>query len=131
MTLLLDTCALLWLAEGNKRLSERARKRISLAPAVFVCAISGWEIALKASQGKLTLPMPAGEWLDAVLAHHDLSVARLDLSVCVRAIELPPIHRDPCDRFIIAMALTKHWPVVTADLVFQDYGVEVIQVGVS
>ena len=50
----------------------------------------------------------------------------LDWEVCVAATELPPIHKDPCDRFIIAAASIHHLPVVTADPRFREYGVEVI-----
>ncbi len=57
--MILDTCALLWLASGNKKLSRSALKEINAAPAVYVSAISGFEIAIKATRGKLKLPQPA------------------------------------------------------------------------
>ena len=124
--MLLDTCALLWLAEGGQRLTGPARARIQAEPAVHVSAITGFEIGLKAARGKLRLPVPPREWLRGVLEHHGISIAPLSLEVCVAATELPPVHRDPCDRFIIATARQNHWPVVTADELFPEYDVEVI-----
>ncbi len=45
--MILDTCALLWLASGDKKLSRSALKEINAASAVYVSAISGFEIAIK------------------------------------------------------------------------------------
>lgn len=124
--MLLDTCALLWLAEGGKELSEAARRRIAQEPAVYVSAISGFEIGLKVARQKLSLPTPPREWFLAIVSHHDLEVVPLDLTVCLAATELPPLHRDPCDRFIIATARARRWPVVTADSVFPQYDIEIV-----
>ena len=124
--MLLDTCALLWLAEGGGHLSDEALRSIDAAPLVHISAITGFEIGLKAGRRKLNLPVPTGEWLDVIISHHDLSVVALDLNVCVAATELPPIHKDPCDRFIIATAKLNRWPVDTADPVFREYGIAVV-----
>jgi PIN domain nuclease of toxin-antitoxin system len=53
---MLDTCALLWLAQGGGELSEAALQRIEAAPVVYVSAISGFEIGIKVQKGKLELP---------------------------------------------------------------------------
>jgi PIN domain nuclease of toxin-antitoxin system len=124
--MLLDTCALLWLAQGGEQLSREARERIKSAPAVSVSAITGFEIGVKVRAGKLGLPALPSEWLKTVLEHHDIGVVPVDLHICVAATELPLVHRDPCDRLIIATARTCGWPVVTADPRFTSYGIEVI-----
>jgi PIN domain nuclease of toxin-antitoxin system len=124
--MLLDTCALLWLAAGGGSLSPEARARIAAADSLHISAITGFEIAVKSRSGKLKLPALPAEWLKTVLEHHAIDVAPLDLSICVAATELPLVHRDPCDRFIIATARVHGWPVVTADARFRDYGIEVI-----
>jgi PIN domain nuclease of toxin-antitoxin system len=92
---------------------------------VYISAISGFEIGLKCRAGKLTLPMPPADWIKEVVEHHNLSILDLDLATCVKATELPPIHRDPCDRLIIATALAQGMPVVTGDKRFAEYGVNV------
>jgi PIN domain nuclease of toxin-antitoxin system len=123
---MLDTCALLWLAQGGGELSEAALQGIEAAPVVYVSAISGFEIGIKVQKGKLELPARPADWFAAVLEHHDIEVLPLVLEVCIRATELPAIHADPCDRMIIAAAQMHHVPVVTTDPVFSRYGIEVI-----
>ena len=124
--MILDTCALLWLASGRKKLSRSTLKEINEAPAVYVSAISGFEIAIKAAKGKLKLPNPPQEWFEKAVEHHGLTVLPLTLDVCITAAGLPPLHDDPCDRFIIAAARLHDLTVVTADEQFEKYGVTVI-----
>ena len=124
--MILDTCALLWLAQGSGELSEAALQRIDAAPVVYISAISGFEIGIKVQKGKLKLPAQPADWFTAVLAHHNLEMLPLDLEVCVRSTELPAIHADPCDRMIIAAAQVHHMPVVTTDPIFAQYGIEII-----
>jgi PIN domain nuclease of toxin-antitoxin system len=123
---ILDTCALLWLAQGGGALSAAALQRIDAAPVVYVSAISGFEIGIKVQKGKLHLPVPPADWFTAVLSHHHLDILVLNLDVCLRSTMLPPLHADPCDRMIIAAAQIYHLPVVTTDPRFAQYGIEVI-----
>lgn len=125
--LILDTCAMLFLASGDRRLSAATRKALSISSVVSICAISGFEIALKVTRGKLELPLPPCEWLAGMVAEYDLQVIDLDLELCQQAAELPSIHRDPCDRFIIAAAFRVDAVVVTADPVFARYGIDVLR----
>jgi PIN domain nuclease of toxin-antitoxin system len=125
-SMILDTCALLWLAAGDKKLGRKTLKEINEAPAVYVSAISSFEVAIKSARGKLKLPHSPREWFDKVVEHHGLTVLPLDVDACVGTAELPPIHDDPCDRFIIAIAKLNDLPVVTADDRFEKYGVTVL-----
>ena len=125
--MILDTCALLWLAgDDHGRISEETLNRINKAPSVSIVAITGFEIGIKYRAGKLILPVKPQEWIDSILEFHKIGVISLDLGLCTRATELPPIHKDPCDRLIICAALTNNLPVVTADMRFADYGVDVL-----
>lgn len=122
--LLLDTCGLLWLAAGHRRLSVSARKRIDSATLVGVSTITAWEVGLKAARGELKLPMEAEEWFEGVMAHHRLQVFEITPRIAFEANRLPWHHRDPADRFIVATARLHHMSVVTADDNFAAYGVE-------
>ncbi|HTA29284.1 MAG TPA: type II toxin-antitoxin system VapC family toxin [Candidatus Cybelea sp.] len=124
--MILDTCSLLWLASGDKKLSRSALKQINEAPAVYVSAISGFEIAIKVARGKLKLPSPPHEWFERILEHHGIAVLPLELNVCMAAAQLPPIHDEPCDRFIIAAAKASDLAVVTTDERFEQYGLTVL-----
>ena len=124
--MLLDTCALLWLAQGGGELTSEACGQINNAAVVYVSAISGFEIAIKYKKGKLKLPVAPSEWFATIINHHDLCVLPLDLPVCLRSVELASIHSDPCDRFIIATAKLHNLKVVTTDNLFIRYGVSIL-----
>lgn len=124
--MILDTCALLFLPSGDHRLSDSARQRITDTRTVYFCAISAFEIALKWRDKKLELPARPETWVRRVAQRYSLTEIALDSALCGAAALLPPIHRDPCDRFIIAAAQHLHVPVVTIDRKFDAYGVEVI-----
>lgn len=124
--MMLDTCALLFLASGDRRLSSAARERLSKETARWFCAISSFEIALKYRQKKLELPFPPAQWLRKVSQRYALSELPVDSALCLAAVTLPNHHRDPFDRFIIAAARRLDVPVVTIDLRFQEYGIEIV-----
>src|SRR5687768_16099863 len=113
--MVLDTCAVLWLATGGGRLSRPTLKRIREAPVLYVSAISGFEIALKVSTGVLHLPQSPEAWFLGFAEHHGVLILPLDLHICITAAQLPLIHNDPCDRMIIATAKANDVSVVTVD----------------
>ena len=124
--IILDTCAVLWLAEGSDRLSSETVSIIDREAVVSVSAISAFEIAIKYRNGKLSLPMPPEEWWARVITHHRVDVIDLSPELVMGATRLPHIHKDPADRFIIATALAHNCPVVSADRRFAEYGIRVL-----
>jgi len=123
--MILDTCALLWLAHDQSHFSDETLQALEASP-ISVSAISGFEIALKHRSGKLLLPVPPRDWFNEILLHHHIDTISLGQEICFKAAELQPIHNDPCDRFIIATALIRKLPVVTADRRFSEYGITII-----
>lgn len=121
--MLLDTCALIWLATGSDRLSVATRVRLASSSSVYVCAITAFEIAVAAQRGRLTLPKPAWAWYSHALVAHDLTEIPVDGWIASRAASLPPIHKDPCDRMIVVAAQTHDLTVVTGDERLGQYGV--------
>ena len=124
--MILDTCAFLWLAHDHGKFSEKTLEQIDAEPVVYVSPITGLEIGTKYNTGKLVLPVPPEDWIPEILNHHQISIADLNITICVKATQLPFIHKDPSDRFIIATALTLGMPVITADRRFAEYGIEVM-----
>jgi len=122
--MLLDTCALIWLATGSDRLSQETRARMASSPSLYVCAITAFEIAVAAGRGRLTLAKPAWEWYSRALLVHDLTEIPVDGWIASRAALLPPIHKDPCDRMIVVAAQTHGLTIVTGDERLGQYGVE-------
>ena len=124
--IILDTCAVLWLAEGSTRLSPETVSVIDEEGVVAVSSISAFEIALKSRNEKLLLPMPPEEWWARFISHHRVDVIDLSPELAMAATRLPHIHKDPADRFIIATALAYNSPVVSADRRFAEYGIKVL-----
>jgi PIN domain nuclease of toxin-antitoxin system len=122
-SLLLDTCAVLWLVSGDNRLSAQARDLIDTAPFVYVSPITAWEVSLKVAQGNLSLPLKPSVWFERVMKAHHLEWLPLSPDILIHANELPWHHRDPADRFILASALLSRLDVVTADTRYAAYGV--------
>ena len=127
MRILLDTHALLWWLDGDRRLSQRARRLIdSDQTAVLVSAASAWEICAKFRLGKL--PGAAAVATDLMGCLDSQGFAPLSITVdhAQRAGSLPGPHRDPFDRVLIAQSQAEDLPLVTVDPVFGLYGVKVI-----
>lgn len=125
-TLVLDTCALLWLVGGKDSLSADALQQIENASIVYISSISAWEISLKYVKKQLLLPMAPEVWFHQAVEKHSLIIYPLDTSLMFSANTLPFHHRDPADRFIIATALKENAAVVTGDDIFLKYDIRVI-----
>ena len=124
--LLVDTCALLWLATKSDTLSLVARLQIEEADEVFISPVSAWEIALKHSKGKLKLPCDPIKWFDHALEVFGIKILPFDYALWMRSTQLPKYHQDPADRTIIQSALENDLTIVTHDHRFAQYGVKVI-----
>jgi PIN domain nuclease of toxin-antitoxin system len=124
--ILLDTHALLWFQAGDRRLSRAARGAIEAEDAEpVVSAASVWEMAIKASLGRLRLPAPVGAYM-AERIGGGYRVLPVSGGHAARVESLPWHHRDPFDRLLAAQALEEGWPLITRDRVFRKYGVELI-----
>ncbi len=120
MRLLLDTHIALWAVTGSSRLPLRARDAIMAADEVCVSAVSLWEIAIKHTLARQQMPVGAAEARQAFVdAGYVLLAVTPDHVVAVEA--LPPWHRNPFDRLLVAQALTEPLRLVTADAALARY----------
>ena len=118
MRILLDTHLVLWALAAPERLPVVAHRLIERAD-VYVSAASIWEISIKTSLGKLSADPrevlaaldPAGFIPLPISAEHAARVA-----------DLPPVHRDPFDRLLVAQALCEPMRLLTMDTVLAGYG---------
>ncbi len=126
--LLLDTCAILRLANGEfKKFSSSAMKAMRDADILYISPISEWEISLKWQDGGIELPVEPRELFHQLVDAYSLTTIPLSDEVMFKSTELPNFHRDPADRFIIATALLGNLSVVTTDRRFSQYGVSVVE----
>ncbi|MBI4265360.1 MAG: type II toxin-antitoxin system VapC family toxin [Acidobacteria bacterium] len=123
MRVLLDTHAFLWWVEADQRLSAAARQAIAAASQGFFSIASCWELAIKVSLGKLALSKPIGRIAED-LGANEFQLLEIDLNDVARVAALPFHHRDPFDRMIVAQALNDELTIVSADPVFEKYGVK-------
>jgi PIN domain nuclease of toxin-antitoxin system len=120
--LLLDTHVLIWWDEG-RRLSRDATRAIRSADAVYVSAVSAWEIAIKTALGRLK---PQRTIAQAV-AESGFTELDITLAHAARLATLADQHKDPFDRMLIAQALAEGLVIITRDPSFERYEVPVIE----
>lgn len=125
MRVLLDTHAFLWLVTDDPRVSQKAREIfLDAGNVIFLSGVSGLEIAVKYSLGKLKLTAPPREFIEARIANNDLSPLPVALAHTYRLAHLPFHHRDPFDRLLVSQAMEEDLPIVTSDAALGAYDVE-------
>ena len=118
MRLLLDTQIYLWFLADSARLSKAAKLEIQRADDVFVSAASIWEASIKAALGKLAAD-PA-KLVEGILAS-GFTEMPIQAAHGVLASALPPHHRDPFDRMLVAQAMAEPAHLLTADSTLGQY----------
>jgi PIN domain nuclease of toxin-antitoxin system len=123
MRLLLDTHIILWWLADDPELADDVKRAIDTEPDVFISAASLWELAIKQSRGTIgpadRPERAAGSELRdlPITSRHALAAGRL-----------PPIHRDPFDRMLVAQARCDGLTLVTRDATIQKYEVSLLHV---
>ena len=124
MRVLLDTHLLLWALSSPEKLSKRTRQRIDSSE-VFASAASIWEVSIKSALGKLKAdPNEVLAGLEPAGLNHLPIVG----GHAAKVVQLPPIHKDPFDRLLVAQARFEPMILLTDDDVLGGYGdfVEVV-----
>jgi PIN domain nuclease of toxin-antitoxin system len=125
---LLDTHAFLWwTSEDGRRLSDRARALlIDPSTDAIVSVASAWEIAIKTATGRLEIDGDLEHWVPERIARYGFSALPVELAHALGVAGLPPIHRDPFDRLLVAQAQVEGIPIVTSDPAISRYDIDVI-----
>jgi PIN domain nuclease of toxin-antitoxin system len=122
--LLLDSNIVVWLNQKLDRISSIALQQIEESPQVFLSAVTIWELAIKESNGGLTLARPASDLLHT----HNLTELPVTIQHAEAVRDLPFHHRDPFDRLLVAQAKLEGLILVTADRLLTQYGIPIILV---
>ena len=126
MNYLIDTHVLIWHIEGNKNLSKKIISIIENPQAkIFVSNASLWEIAIKASIGKLSLSLPITKFKNFLL-ENNFTLLEYDFADLEELITLPFHHSDPFDRMMIAQAIVKRLSVISDDEKFKQYPIKLV-----
>ena len=125
MRLLLDSHALLWWYEGNRRLSPPARQALQdvVHNEVLVSAASAWEIATKHRIGRLPEAGALARDIPGAIARQGFEELPVTVADGQRAGALPGPLSDPFDRMLIAQAVSRDLVLVSNESVFDHYGV--------
>jgi PIN domain nuclease of toxin-antitoxin system len=127
LSILIDTNVFLWAAGVEGRLSESA---ISLLAdpdrSIFFSAASAWEIAIKWSKGRLTLPTEPADFVSGVVSAAGMTQLNISIRDACAVADLPFHHKDPFDRLLVAQARVRGLRLMTADSMLERYDVDVI-----
>lgn len=124
MKLLLDTHVSLAAGGATNRLPQRvADLLLDESNALFVSAISAWEIASKHRLGKLPLAAPPEEWLRNVIGDLRALILPFTMAHALAIHDLPLIHCDPFDRMLICQARVEGMTIITSDDLVRQYDV--------
>lgn len=123
MRILLDTHAIVWWATGDQRLSPKSRRAIAdPGTEVFISIASAWEIQIKATLQKLRLRKSVDALYRSLIVDQDFRMIGIELNDIDQLSKLPPHHRDPFDRMLVAQALRGGFMLVSKDGIVSAYG---------
>lgn len=124
MSLLLDTHVVLWAIAGDATLGADFLDRLRHDPDIFLSPVSLWEITIKQAAGKLAGPPDLAERV------RDMGFRELPVTHghAIAADRLPPHHRDPFDRMLVAQAAGEGLTLVSRDASIALYDVDILKV---
>lgn len=126
MKLLLDTHAFLWWDHQKARLSNRALAAcMDRANSLSLSIASVWELQIKIQLGKLALRLPLTDVLRDQETN-DLTIAPVSVPDILALVDLPPLHRDPFDRLLVAQARRGGYHLVSQDTQVARYDVPIL-----
>ncbi len=128
MRYLLDTHCWLWLQTEPERISASLLETMAVGSAeIYLSAASAWEIAIKYEAGRLSLPEPPAIYVAESMRRSGAVGLPISHLHALTAAALPPHHRDPFDRALVAQAQVEGLTLVTADAVLESYDVAIVR----
>lgn len=127
MKALLDTHTFIWWDSNSQRLSPQVLDICQNSENILLVSVASlWEMQIKLQLGKLKLHMPLAELVSAQQQVNKIQILDVKLQHVMALGELPPHHRDPFDRLLIAQTNIEKAVLLSRDAIFADYPVEVI-----
>jgi PIN domain nuclease of toxin-antitoxin system len=127
MRLLLDTHVFLWYITADPKLPDAFRAAIQdPTNEVYLSVVSVWEAVIKYQLGRLPLPAPPADYLPRQRDAHGIVSLPVDEGAMAPLAGLPPVHRDPFDRLLVAQALEHGLTIATVDPAVSAYSVPLL-----
>ena len=127
MRLLLDTQIFLWYISAAPQLPGKFHDAIrDPANEVYLSVASVWEAVIKHALGKLHLPESPADYLPRQRDAHQIETLPIEEAALAHLAWLPPLHRDPFDRVLVAQAAQHRLTLVTVDDAVRAYPVVVL-----
>lgn len=127
MKYLLDTNTFIWWNKNSDNLSPVARSIVQeRSHTLLLSLVSVWEIQIKVGLGKLTLPASLAEILQKQRDANQIELLSITLPHILALENLPPHHKDPFDRLLVAQVQIEQIPILSADPMLKQYGIPVI-----
>ena len=123
MKLLLDTHIFLWLQTEPERVGEHLATVEDPGTELLVSAVVAWEIAIMSGLGRLPLPEAPERYVPERLRLINGRAVPIEHEQALAVASLPPLHRDPFDRLLVAQAGSLAVPILTADPEVAQYPV--------
>lgn len=124
--LLLDTHTFLWWIGDDTRLSTAAARAISAGDTVLLSVASAWEIAIKASLGRIDMPRNLSRFLAEQIRRNGFTILPIRLNHAAHTAGIENHHHDPFDRLLIAQAMIENATLVTCDPLVRRYPVRTL-----
>ena len=130
MSYLLDTNVFVWLLKEPEKLNRRALDLLEdESHDVFLSVVTSWEVVIKFSIGRLTLPKDPDDLLPEVFERFSFQPLSITHAHSLAVGNLVFHHRDPFDRMLVAQARSEKLVLLTADSMFEKYPVEILWCG--
>lgn len=127
MKTLIDTHVFLWMIAAPEKLEPMARDTLANPDTeVFVSIASAWEIAIKRDAGKIDVDDAVGSWFSRHAAEARIQTLGIEADSFNYLTWLPPHHRDPFDRLLIAQAMARKLVLCTRDAMIRRYDIPVL-----
>jgi len=126
---LLDTHVFLWLQTEPERLGDRLALVEDNATTLLLSAASSWEMAIKYALRRLPLPEPPERYVPTRMRAIGAEALPIEHPHALAIASLPPLHRDPFDRLLVAQASVASAAILTADPAVAQYPTETLLVG--
>ncbi len=127
MKFLLDTHAFIWWDSDPLRLTHQVLNMCQDPENLLLLSVASvWEMQIKLQFGRLKLTLPLAELVAGQQQTNKIVILNVKLEHILALDKLPPHHKDPFDRLLIAQANIEEAVLVSKDQIFKEYPVQTV-----